>query len=172
MKAEWASKQVSAGHSFVLPLRGQRRLGGDALVGQIIDPHSMNALLLPVELQRVNHTASTNSADSTRQNAARPTIQTVMSNPISIEPSNALPDACPPDPVIERVIERVERLLVRYEELQRTNALLSEQVNALTDERDSLRSRLSAARARVDALLERLPENAVASLRSSAGAGS
>ena len=135
----------------------------------------MNALLLPVELQRVNHTASTNTADSTRQNAARPTIEIVMSNPAnptSIEPSGALPDACPPDPVIERVIERVEQLLMRYEELQRTNVLLSAQVNALTDERDSLKSRLSAARARVDALLERLPENAVAGLRSSAGAGS
>ena len=172
MKAEWASKQAFAEHSFVLPLRGQRRLGGDALTGQMIDPFSTNALLLPVELQRVNHTASTNNRDSTRQNAARPTIQSVMSNPISIEPSNALPDACPTDPVIERVVERVERLLVRYEELQHTNALLGRQVSALTDERDSLRSRLSAARARVDALLERLPENAVASLRSSAGAGS
>jgi len=58
---------------------------------------------------------------------------------------------------IEQVAERVERLLVRYEELQRTNALLTEQVEALTQERDSLKSRLSAARARVDALLERLP---------------
>ena len=65
------------------------------------------------------------------------------------------------DPVTERVIERVERLLLRYEELQRTNALLGEQVEVLTHERDSLKSRLSAARARVDALLERLPENAV-----------
>jgi cell division protein ZapB len=59
---------------------------------------------------------------------------------------------------IEQVAERVERLLVRYEELQRTNALLATQVEALTQERDSLKSRLSAARARVDALLERLPE--------------
>ena len=73
----------------------------------------------------------------------------------------------PIDPVTERVIERVERLLLRYEELQRTNALLSEQVSVLTHERDSLKSRLSAARARVDALLERLPENAVASLHNS-----
>ncbi|XJC77870.1 DUF904 domain-containing protein [Delftia tsuruhatensis] len=55
--------------------------------------------------------------------------------------------------------ERVERLLVRHEELQRTNALLAEQVAALTQERDSLRSRLNAARARVDALIERLPSN-------------
>ena len=59
---------------------------------------------------------------------------------------------------IDQIAERVERLLVRYEELQRTNALLAEQVEVLTTERDSLKSRLSAARARVDALLERLPE--------------
>ena len=59
---------------------------------------------------------------------------------------------------IDQVAERVERLLVRYEELQRTNRLLSEQVGVLTHERDSLKSRLSAARARVDALLERLPD--------------
>ncbi len=59
---------------------------------------------------------------------------------------------------IDQVAERVERLLVRYGELQRTNSLLAEQVEVLTHERDSLRSRLSAARARVDALLERLPE--------------
>ena len=60
---------------------------------------------------------------------------------------------------IEQITERVERLLVRYLEQQRTNTLLSEQVAALTQERDSLKSRLSAARARVDALLERLPSN-------------
>jgi len=58
---------------------------------------------------------------------------------------------------IEQIAERVERLLVRHDELQRTNALLVEQVSSLTQERDSLKSRLSAARARVDALLERLP---------------
>jgi len=58
---------------------------------------------------------------------------------------------------IEQIAERVERLLVRHEELQRTNALLSDQVEVLTHERDSLKSRLAAARARVDALLERLP---------------
>lgn len=60
-------------------------------------------------------------------------------------------------PQIEQIAERVERLLVRYEELQRTNALLAEQVVVLTHERDSLKSRLAAARSRVDALLERLP---------------
>ena len=60
-------------------------------------------------------------------------------------------------PQIEQIAERVERLLVRYEELQRTNALLAQQVDVLTTERDSLKSRLAAARARVDSLLERLP---------------
>jgi len=60
---------------------------------------------------------------------------------------------------IDQITERVERLLLRYEELQRTNALLTAEVGALAQERDSLRSRLGAARARVDALLERLPEN-------------
>jgi cell division protein ZapB len=63
-------------------------------------------------------------------------------------------------PSLDQVAERVERLLLRYEELQRTNALLSEQVRTLSQERDSLKSRLSAARARVDALLDRLPASA------------
>ena len=61
---------------------------------------------------------------------------------------------------IDQIAERVERLLLRYEELQRTTSLLSEQVETLTQERDSLKSRLSAARARVYALLQRLPEAA------------
>ncbi len=59
---------------------------------------------------------------------------------------------------LDQVTERVERLLVRHLELQRTNNLLAEQLALLTHERDSLKSRLGAARARVDALLERLPE--------------
>jgi uncharacterized protein (TIGR02449 family) len=59
---------------------------------------------------------------------------------------------------IDQISERVERLLVRYAELQRTNALLSAQVDTITQERDSLKSRLGAARARVDALLDRLPQ--------------
>lgn len=57
------------------------------------------------------------------------------------------------------IAERVELLLLRHAELRRTNALLSEQVATLAQERDALKSRLNAARARVDALLERLPEN-------------
>lgn len=61
--------------------------------------------------------------------------------------------------LIEPLAERVDRLLVRHAELQRTNTLLTEQVAALTQERDSLRSRLHAARSRVDALIARLPVN-------------
>lgn len=68
---------------------------------------------------------------------------------------------------LDLVTERVERLLVRYEELTRTNALLYRQIDALSQERDSLKSRLSAARARVDALLERLPEISASSQASS-----
>jgi hypothetical protein len=62
---------------------------------------------------------------------------------------------------IDQIAERVDRLLVRYGELQRTNALLTTQVEALAHERDTLKSRLSAARARVDALLDKLPEASV-----------
>ncbi|MDM0013091.1 DUF904 domain-containing protein [Variovorax sp. J22P168] len=58
---------------------------------------------------------------------------------------------------IDQIAERVERLLVRHEEIQRTNALLQDQVDALTRERDTLRSRLGAARTRLDALLDQLP---------------
>lgn len=62
---------------------------------------------------------------------------------------------------LDQITDKVERLLLRHEELQRTNALLVEQVHALQAERDSLKSRLMAARARIDALLERLqPGNA------------
>ena len=52
---------------------------------------------------------------------------------------------------------RIERLVVRHEELKRTSDLLQTKLGAVTAERDSLKSRLAAARARVDALLDRLP---------------
>lgn len=58
---------------------------------------------------------------------------------------------------LDQIAERVERLLLRHEELQRTNALLHQQLQGLQAERDSLKSRLNAARARIDALLDRLP---------------
>ena len=104
--------------------------------------HGIDFPLLPVELQHVNHAASTNSGNSTRQNTPHPTIDSAMPNQHQID----------------QITERVEQLLLRYEELQRINAQLGERVTTLTQERDSLRSRLSAARARVDALIERLPD--------------
>lgn len=58
--------------------------------------------------------------------------------------------------------ERIERLVLRHEELKRTNALLEQQLNTVSEERDNLRSRLAAARARIDALLDRLPTEATA----------
>jgi chromosome segregation ATPase len=61
---------------------------------------------------------------------------------------------------IEELAERVERLLLRHEEVQRTNSLLREQIAAVTHERDNLRSRLNAARSRIDVLLDRLPRDA------------
>jgi uncharacterized protein (TIGR02449 family) len=68
----------------------------------------------------------------------------------------------PDQTLIDQIAERVERLLVRHEELQRTNALLSQQVQEITLERDLLKSRLGAARQRIDALIDRLPQNAEA----------
>ena len=58
---------------------------------------------------------------------------------------------------LDELAERVERLVLRHEELKRTNALLEQQLGSVTHERDNLRARLAAARARIDALLERLP---------------
>jgi cell division protein ZapB len=105
------------------------------------------ALLLPVELRPVNQTASTNTA-------ILPTLAALY----------AAPGACPTIWLtmpnisdIDALAERVDRLLLRYEELQRTNALLTQQVEVITHERDSLKSRLAAARSRIDALLARLP---------------
>ncbi|HET9642748.1 MAG TPA: DUF904 domain-containing protein [Burkholderiaceae bacterium] len=58
---------------------------------------------------------------------------------------------------IDDLAHRVERLLLRHEELKRTNTLLRRELEIATSERDSLRTRLATARARLDALLERLP---------------
>ena len=60
--------------------------------------------------------------------------------------------------LLQQITDRVERLLVRHQELQRTNDLLAQQVAQLTQERDALKGRLNTARNRIDALLERLPE--------------
>lgn len=64
---------------------------------------------------------------------------------------------------LEDLADRVERLLLRHHELQRTNALLEQQLTNVTGERDNLRSRLIAARARIDTLLDRLPADAIPS---------
>jgi uncharacterized protein (TIGR02449 family) len=55
------------------------------------------------------------------------------------------------------LVERVDRLVLRHEELKRTSQLMEQQLQTVTAERDSLKSRLAAARARIDALLARLP---------------
>jgi chromosome segregation ATPase len=68
----------------------------------------------------------------------------------------------------EDLAERVDRLVLRHQELKRSSALIEQQLAAVTAERDSLRSRLAAARARIDALLERLP---AASAADTPGAG-
>ena len=60
---------------------------------------------------------------------------------------------------VDQIADRVEHLLLRHEELQKTNALLQQQVLAISHERDLLKSKLAAARSRVDALIERLPQN-------------
>lgn len=73
---------------------------------------------------------------------------------------------------IQDLADRVERLLLRHDELQRTNALLEQQLAAVTHERDNLRSRLNAARGRIDALLERLPAEPAPSTTESDSAGS
>ena len=98
-------------------------------------------LLLPVELRCVNHTASTNSGIVNRYGWQEPYNRHQMS------------DAQP----LDQIAERVERLLLRHEELQRTNALLLTQVRDLEVERDLLKSRLNAARTRIESLIERLP---------------
>ena len=53
--------------------------------------------------------------------------------------------------------ERVDRLVLRHQELKRTSQLIEQQLQSVSAERDSLKSRLAAARARIDALLARLP---------------
>lgn len=60
---------------------------------------------------------------------------------------------------IDELTDRIERLLLRHEELRRTNALLEQQLAVTTQERDSLRARLSAARSRIDALIDKLPSH-------------
>ena len=71
---------------------------------------------------------------------------------------------------IEELADRVERLLLRHEEVQRINALLKAELISAASERDNLRSRLNAARSRIDVLLERLPREPVASAEAAVAA--
>ena len=64
---------------------------------------------------------------------------------------------------LDQLAERIERLVLRHDELKRTNGLLEVQLNSLNAERDNLKSRLAAARSRIDSLLDRLPVEPVAS---------
>ena len=81
------------------------------------------------------------------------------------------PDRHPtPMATVEDLASRVERLLLRHEELQRTAGLLEQELAGVTQERDSLRSRLNAARGRIDALLARLPADAPADARADGAA--
>ncbi len=72
---------------------------------------------------------------------------------------------------IEELAERVERLLLRHDEVHRTNALLREQLETVSRERDNLRSRLNAARSRIDVLLERMPREVDGAAAGIASAG-
>jgi uncharacterized protein (TIGR02449 family) len=58
---------------------------------------------------------------------------------------------------LQDLAERIERLVLRHDELKRTNVLLEQQLGTVTQERENLKSRLAAARSRIEALLERLP---------------
>ena len=57
--------------------------------------------------------------------------------------------------------ERVDRLVLRHEELKRTSQLMAQQLQAVTAERDSLKSHLAAARAKWARLIAAWREAAV-----------
>ena len=61
-----------------------------------------------------------------------------------------------PQSQIDQIADRVERLLLRYAELQLRNAELEHELLRLGQERNALRSRLQTALGRLDALLEQL----------------
>lgn len=63
---------------------------------------------------------------------------------------------------LEELADRVERLLLRHEEQQRTNALLARELATVTNDRDQFKARLGAARQRIDTLLARLPSDIAA----------
>lgn len=62
--------------------------------------------------------------------------------------------------LVQQIAERVDRLLLRQEEMLKEQELLRSQVKSLTTERDALRQRLQLARQRVDQIITRLPSEA------------
>lgn len=111
-----------------LPLRGQRRLGS---------ARGASPSCFPFDCAGVNTDTSTNNRQCKRGRTGAYNRGAMAT--------------------LDELAERVERLLLRHEELQRTHALTVQQLAVVNAERDSLRSRLAAARQRVDALLDRLP---------------
>ncbi len=68
-----------------------------------------------------------------------------------------------PDPIqniLDQINERMERLVTTNDELQQQNLTLLNEIKQLHLERDSLNSRLRAARARIDVLVCQLEQNA------------
>ena len=127
-------------------------VAGAAQVGRCFE--AKRTFLLPVELRsREPRRASTNCRALYEHGGERHGARAASYNPAN---ARVIPFMSA-QPLIEQVAERVERLLLRHAELRRTNELLTQQVQALTHERDNLKSRLLAARARVDALIDRLP---------------
>ena len=55
--------------------------------------------------------------------------------------------------IIEELAQRLDRLLLRHQELLRTQTLLEQEIQHLTQERDQLLAQCSAARQRLDALI-------------------
>ncbi|MDM7455751.1 MAG: DUF904 domain-containing protein [Tepidimonas sp.] len=58
--------------------------------------------------------------------------------------------------IIEELAQRLERLLLRHQELLRTQGLLQQEVQRLAQERDRLRAQCAAARQRLDAVIARI----------------
>ncbi len=57
---------------------------------------------------------------------------------------------------LDQVADQLERLLLLYEEAQKANMLLQAQLDEANQTNNSLRSRLSAARTRIDGLINQL----------------
>ena len=63
---------------------------------------------------------------------------------------------------LQELADRVERLLLRHDELKRTVELLERQLDSVAHERDSARAGGAGARPRIAAGRARLPDDAAA----------